>query len=242
MPEPELLSPDSRLAGSRQHWPRAAAILRRGSCQTRQPALTHAHLLRHFSACREAQEEGEYAEAFWLCAQCIKSMEELGEGLRVGQEVGAAAAWLAGWLAGAAGRPATGSSTLAAALWQQQCGTAEHSVACLLTARLASLPNPRRPSPPRPPHPNPPPQLTVTINRLYAETTQRLETALAAVCADFRPSHYTKVLEGHMFLGNVGQVSRVGGALSFALCCWWLGGLPAGLHGHLLPTAAGCAK
>lgn len=35
---------------------------------------------------------------------------------------------------------------------------------------------------------------------------QRLEGALAAVCADFRPSHYTKVLEGYMFLGNVAQV------------------------------------
>jgi hypothetical protein len=43
--------------------------------------------------CREAQEEGEYAEAFWLCAQCIKSMEELGEGLGVGQQVGAVAGY-----------------------------------------------------------------------------------------------------------------------------------------------------
>lgn len=36
---------------------------------------------------REAQESGEYAEAFWLCAQCTRSMEELGDGLRVAQEV-----------------------------------------------------------------------------------------------------------------------------------------------------------
>jgi hypothetical protein len=36
---------------------------------------------------REAQEEGEFAEAFFLCAQCIRSMEELGEGLRVAQQV-----------------------------------------------------------------------------------------------------------------------------------------------------------
>lgn len=35
------------------------------------------------NARREAQEEGQYAEAFWLCAQCIKSMDELGEGLQV---------------------------------------------------------------------------------------------------------------------------------------------------------------
>lgn len=40
-------------------------------------------------------------------------------------------------------------------------------------------------------------QLTVSINRMYEDTTQRLESALAAVCNDFRPSHYTKVhLEG----------------------------------------------
>ncbi len=26
------------------------------------------------------------------------------------------------------------------------------------------------------------------------------------MCNDFRPSHYTKVLEGYMFLGNVAQV------------------------------------
>lgn len=36
------------------------------------------------------------------------------------------------------------------------------------------------------------PQLTATINRLYADTTTRLEGALAAVCGDFRPAHYTK--------------------------------------------------
>lgn len=64
-----------------------------------------------------------------------------------------------------------------------------------------------------PAHPPPPPlpQLTVTINGLYAETTERLEGALAAVCSDFRPSHYTKVLEGYMFLGNVEQVGAVSG-------------------------------
>ena len=37
-----------------------------------------------------------------------------------------------------------------------------------------------------------PEQLTVTVNRLYADTTARLEGALAAVCGDFRPAHYTK--------------------------------------------------
>lgn len=56
-----------------------------------------------------------------------------------------------------------------------------------------------------------PPQLRGSTHGLYADTVSRLEGALAAVCADFRPSHYTKVLEGYMFLGNVGQVG-VGGA------------------------------
>lgn len=37
--------------------------------------------------CREAQEEGQYAEAFWLCAQCIKSMDELGDDLHVAAQV-----------------------------------------------------------------------------------------------------------------------------------------------------------
>ena len=69
----------------------------------------------------------------------------------------------------------------------------------------------------------------MTINRLYAETTQRLETALAAVCADFRPSHYTKVLEGHMFLGDVGQVSRAVGLDVALSSCWWC----AGGEGHM---------
>jgi hypothetical protein len=37
--------------------------------------------------CRVAQEEGEFGEAFFLCAQCIRSMEELGQGLAVAQQV-----------------------------------------------------------------------------------------------------------------------------------------------------------
>ncbi|KAI7841037.1 hypothetical protein COHA_005265 [Chlorella ohadii] len=85
-------------------------------------------------ALKEAQENGEYAEAFWLCAQCTQSMEELGDGLKVAQE------------------------------------------------------------------------LATTIGRLYSETTGRLDSALAAIAADFRPSHYSKVLEGYMFLGNVAQL------------------------------------
>jgi hypothetical protein len=36
-------------------------------------------------------------------------------------------------------------------------------------------------------------QLTVSINRMYEDTTQRLEAALAVVCNDFRPDHYSKV-------------------------------------------------
>ena len=35
---------------------------------------------------REAQENGEYAAAFWLCARCCKSLEAL-EGLSVTQEL-----------------------------------------------------------------------------------------------------------------------------------------------------------
>ena len=49
-------------------------------------------------------------------------------------------------------------------------------------------------------------RLQVTINRLYEDTSRRLEAALAAVCGDFRPGHYTKVLEGYMFLGNPGSL------------------------------------
>jgi hypothetical protein len=45
-------------------------------------------LTKKVCACREAQEEGEYAEAFWLCAQCIKSMDELGDELHVAAQVG----------------------------------------------------------------------------------------------------------------------------------------------------------
>ena len=44
-------------------------------------------------------------------------------------------------------------------------------------------------------------QTNITINRLYEETTQRLETALQAVCTEFRPDRFCKVLEGYMFLG-----------------------------------------
>lgn len=36
-------------------------------------------------------------------------------------------------------------------------------------------------------------QLTVSINKMYEDTMQRLESALSAVCNDFRPDHYTKV-------------------------------------------------
>ena len=36
---------------------------------------------------REAQENGEFAEALWLCAQCTRAMDELGEELRVVQEL-----------------------------------------------------------------------------------------------------------------------------------------------------------
>lgn len=53
------------------------------------PLVTGCRSLPHLPAwpCREAQESGEYAEAFWLCAQCTQSMEELGDGLRVAGEV-----------------------------------------------------------------------------------------------------------------------------------------------------------
>ncbi|KAK9817254.1 hypothetical protein WJX72_011915 [[Myrmecia] bisecta] len=89
-------------------------------------------------ALKEAQESGEYAQAFWLCAQCCQSMETLQE-LRVAE------------------------------------------------------------------------QTNITINRLYEETTQRLENALQAVCTEFRPDQFCKVLEGYMFLGNT---SHLGGEVT----------------------------
>ena len=38
------------------------------------------------TACREAVDSGEYAAAFWLCAQCCKSMEDL-QRLKVSQQL-----------------------------------------------------------------------------------------------------------------------------------------------------------
>ena len=38
------------------------------------------------TACREALDSGEYAAAFWLCAQCCKSMEDL-QRLKVSQQL-----------------------------------------------------------------------------------------------------------------------------------------------------------
>ena len=128
-------------------------------------------------ACREAQEEGEFAEAFWLCAQCIRSMEELGEGLRVAQEV-----------------------RFRRLLLPEPPPPASHACCCCAAALIAGRMVPALAAVPAPFSRGcsllcAPPvlQLTVTINRLYAETMERLESAMAAVCSDFRPSHYTKV-------------------------------------------------
>lgn len=142
---------------------------------------------------REAQENGEYAEAFWLCAQCVRSMEELGDGLRVAQQVGRVGAAL----------------LLLDALSLLICRLCVGLLSSPLTVADCPLALPPRHSI------DSNRQLTVTINRLYSDTTARLEGALAAVCGDFRPSHYTKVLEGYMFLGDVAQVGagrREGGA------------------------------
>lgn len=35
---------------------------------------------------REAQENGEFAQAFWLCAQCCQSMEALGD-LKIAEQL-----------------------------------------------------------------------------------------------------------------------------------------------------------
>ena len=38
--------------------------------------------------CRAAQDNGEYARAFWLCAECCKSMEDVAS-LKVAQQLNA---------------------------------------------------------------------------------------------------------------------------------------------------------
>ncbi|KAK9823710.1 hypothetical protein WJX72_004829 [[Myrmecia] bisecta] len=87
------------------------------------------------AALKEAQDNCEYAAAFWLCAQCCKSLEALHE-LRVVAD------------------------------------------------------------------------LNLTVNKLYEDTIHRLESALQAVCADFKPEAYTKVLEGYNYLGNVATLGE----------------------------------
>ena len=44
------------------------------------------HRCKPATACREAVDSGEYAAAFWLCAQCCKSMEDL-QRLKVSQQL-----------------------------------------------------------------------------------------------------------------------------------------------------------
>ena len=44
------------------------------------------HQCKPATACREAVDSGEYAAAFWLCAQCCKSMEDL-QRLKVSQQL-----------------------------------------------------------------------------------------------------------------------------------------------------------
>ncbi len=51
------------------------------------PSVTLAqHQSKPATACREAVDSGEYAAAFWLCAQCCKSMEDL-QRLKVSQQL-----------------------------------------------------------------------------------------------------------------------------------------------------------
>ncbi|KAK9809306.1 hypothetical protein WJX73_003160 [Symbiochloris irregularis] len=64
-------------------------------------------------------------------------------------------------------------------------------------------------------------ELGQSASLLYAGTIQHLESALSAVCADFRPDQYGKVIEGYMYLGGVGTlgeevVSTFTGAISSA--------------------------
>lgn len=40
----------------------------------------------HGALCRGAQDNGEYAKAFWLCAECCKSMENVAS-LKVAQQL-----------------------------------------------------------------------------------------------------------------------------------------------------------
>lgn len=130
-------------------------------------------------------------------------MEELGDGLKVAQQV----RWLV-WgqlqppsCRTAQGQRAAGCAALARrCLWRRSRALQPLRVCIIIFTH-----------PPTPQH-----QLTVTCNRLYAETTQRLEGALAAACGDFRPAHYTRVLEGYMFLGNLGQVRGVQGVIIIA--------------------------
>ena len=47
--------------------------------------------------------------------------------------------------------------------------------------------------------------LRSTVQRLYVETLQKLDGALKAICSDFDPARYSKILEGYMLQGIQGK-------------------------------------
>ncbi|GMH40241.1 hypothetical protein BSKO_08145 [Bryopsis sp. KO-2023] len=90
------------------------------------------HTQRLKQTLKEAQESGEYAEAFMRCAECFDHLESLGD----------------------------------------------------VTVAV---------------------DLNKTVNTLCEETVMRVENALQAVCMDFRPDEYKRVLQGFMFQNITNQ-------------------------------------
>lgn len=135
----------------------------------RTPGTPPPHSLLHRSeqslcpACRAAQEEGEFAEAIWLCAQCTELLEGLGPGVAAAQQVRQ-------WRRLLSTEP------------RMPCRCAGHGQ--LHRAHRATRNDAMAQCYE---------QMLASTEVLYAETTARLDGALAAVCADFRPGHYAKV-------------------------------------------------
>ncbi len=48
-------------------------------------------------------------------------------------------------------------------------------------------------------------ELKASVQRSYVETLQRLDGALTAICTEFDPARYSKVLEGYMLQGIQGK-------------------------------------
>lgn len=81
---------------ARNYWHRAKPVASSrsthgicGHTQGCQPLWLYAALTNcqtHVAFCRGAQDNGEYAKAFWLCAECCKSMEDVAS-LKVAQHL-----------------------------------------------------------------------------------------------------------------------------------------------------------